>query len=104
MNDFKGNISTRINWSNWIISSEEPDVTIEDELEMWKQIEKDYLVEQKENSIIKSTTLEKYINKLKQKELVYKECVNCDSGMVLISESIQILKELEAELTLKTNI
>lgn len=51
--------------------------------------------------------LEKYIEKLREKELVYKECVNCDSNMILISDAIQIMREMEAELTsqfLKTKI
>lgn len=43
--------------------------------------------------------LEKYIERLKEKELVYKECVECDSNMVLLNDAIQILREMEAELT-----
>jgi hypothetical protein len=104
MNELKENISTSNNWLQWVISTEEQEITLEDEIEMWKQIKKSYLVEPKESSIIKSTILEKYINKLKEKELVYKECINCDSGMVLISESISILTEMEKELKLKINI
>ena len=41
---------------------------------------------------------DKYINKLKEKELVYKECQECDSGMIILEDSIQILKQFEAEL------
>lgn len=41
---------------------------------------------------------DKYINKLKEKELVYKECQECDSGMITLEDSIQILKQFEAEL------
>ena len=87
---------------NW----EEDNITKEDDDEMWKQIEKDYLVGSGEKVIIKST-LEKNIDKLKEKELVYRECMNCDSGMVFLSDATQILRELEAELTsqfLKTKI
>ena len=82
------------------------EITEEDNDEMWKQIEKDYLVGSGEKVIIKST-LEKNIDKLKEKELVYRECMNCDSGMVFLSDATQILRELEAELTsqfLKTKI
>ena len=117
--NFEGNIKlepSKVDW-NEVLNNvkeklnhallEDERITIEDEEEMWKQIEKDYLVEPKESSIIKSTVLEKYINKLKEKELVYKECVNCDSGMILLDQAIQVLRELEAELTsqfLKTKI
>lgn len=37
---------------------ENQEITLEDELEMWKQIEKNYLVESKENVIIKSDFVE----------------------------------------------
>lgn len=40
----------------------------------------------------------KYVQKLKEKELIYKECQECDSGTVLLVDAIQILKQFEAEL------
>ena len=40
----------------------------------------------------------KYVEKLKEKELIYKECQECDSGMITLEDSIQILKQFEAEL------
>lgn len=41
---------------------------------------------------------EKYIKALEEKELTYKDCQECDSGMILLKEAIQILREFEAEI------
>lgn len=105
--NFEGNINTsRINslLDSFIIRE---DITEEDIEEMWEKIEK-HLVKPEEKVIIKPiSVLEKYIDRLKEKELVYKECINCDSNMIFLDQAIQILKEMEAELTsqfLKTKI
>jgi len=41
---------------------------------------------------------EKYIKALEEKELTYKDCQECDSGMILLKEAILVLKQFEAEL------
>lgn len=50
-------------------------------------------------------TINKYLELIKQKELVYKEGCKCDSGMVEIRDVEQIFKdfarEIEAELVFK---
>lgn len=51
--------------------------------------------------------LEEYIKRLREKELVYKEGVVVESGMVLLDEAIKILIEMDVELTtqfLKTKL
>ena len=73
----------------------EPEPVIKKQIsqeEIWQQIEKSYLENPQENSIINS--IDKYVDKLKEKELIYKDCLNCDSGMMFINDAIKILKEL----------
>lgn len=62
-----------------------------------EEIEMNYLQNHLEETLDMNLT-EKYIQKLKEKELVYKQGEECSNETVFIKDAIEVLRQFEAEL------